>query len=312
MSETQDSFLSAAQILSDEIRGVVLSFPEGRRSMIQEIRLRSDKPLTLTDGSTSVFLDKTGRPLYSLSERAFVVSRRQLQETFRRLCSYSVYSCQDEIKNGFITFRGGHRAGICGSAAVSDGRITAISNISSLNIRIARQIFGAAEALIEAVCPLKGGVLIVGPPSSGKTTLLRDIAYRLSMGKGCRMMRTVVIDERGELAGTCSGSAANDLGLCDVLDGYPKAEGIIHAVRSLSPQVILCDELGTREDCIGVSQGFHCGAFIIATVHAPDLDELKKRAQGNELLKTGAFGKAVILDSCEKPCRIREVVELGQ
>ncbi len=310
MTETKDSFTSAAEILCDELKSIMQQIPEGKKAHIQEIRLRNGKPLALSEGSAAMFVDSSGKILYSPGERAFRVTSRHIYETFRRLCSYSVYSHQNEIRNGFITVKGGHRVGLCGTAVVTDGRVSAVNDISSLNIRIARQVSGAAEELIGTVCPLEGGLLIVGAPAAGKTTMLRDIAYRLSLGVGCKIMRTSVIDERGELSGTYSGSAYNDLGLCDVLNGYPKGEGIIHALRALSPQVIICDELGSEEDCRMVSEGFNAGAYIIATIHAAGYEELMRRPQAKELLHTGAFRTVVILESADRPCRISQLIRL--
>lgn len=310
MSESAESFDAAAEILCDELKAVAALIPEKKKAGIQEIRLRIGKPVTLTDGTSAMFVEGSGRILYSMSDKAFIATRRNVFDTFRRLCGYSVYSCQDEIRNGFITVKGGHRVGLCGTASVKDGRISAVSDISSLNIRISRQIIGCADELIKGLCPLGGGVLIVGAPSTGKTTLLRDLARSLSIGSGCRIMRTAVIDERGELSGTYQGTAFNDLGLCDILNGYPKGEGIIHAVRALSPQVIICDELGTEEDCRAVSQGFNSGAAVIASIHASSLEELYRRPQTEALLKTGAFRTAVVLSSPDRPCRISELAEI--
>ncbi len=310
MSDNNSSFESAACILCDEIRSAVLSVPDSKKNSVQEIRLRTGKPIALTDGTTTMFLDKNGRILYSLSENALKITQRQLYDTFRRLCSYSVYSFQDEIRNGFITIKGGHRVGLCGTAVTSDGTVSAVNDISSLNIRISREIKGVSEELLRLTYPFKGGILIAGAPSSGKTTLLRDLACNLSLGRGCKIMRTAVIDERGELSGTYNGNPYNDLGLCDVLNGYPKGEGIIQAIRSLSPQIIICDELGADEDIRLVSQGLNAGVTVISTIHASDREELFRRRQARELIRTGAFANAVILDGSDRPCRIKEVIPL--
>ena len=123
-------------------------------------------------------------------------------------------------------------------------------------------------------------------------------------------MRVAVIDERGELSGTFRGSAYNDLGLCDIMNGYPKGEGIIHAIRALSPQVIVCDELGTEEDCRAVAQGFHAGAWIVASIHAGSLEELQRRSQGRRLLRSGAFRTVTVLTSCDRPCEISGIYRI--
>ena len=304
MTEKYDSFDTAVGILCDELAEIVNKIPDSKKSSIQEIRLRAQKPLTFSYGNDTLFTDGNGKILYSFSDKVYTVSQRSIYDTFRRVCSYSVYSHQNEIKNGFITVRGGHRVGICGTAALTDGKISAVSDISSLNIRIARQIFGAAQEIVERLCPIDGGILIAGMPSSGKITLLRDLAYRLSLGIGCKIQKTVVIDERGELSGTHNGISFSDMGLCDVLNGYPKGEGIMQAIRSLSPQIIICDELGTDEDCRSVSMGFNAGAYIVATIHAPNFDELMKRSQAKKLIATGAFKNVIMLESSDKPCKI--------
>lgn len=303
-----DSFNSAAAILSPEIRDILSMLPDSVKSAAHEIRLRNEKPLALSDGTTTMFITDKGRILYSVNDSAYVVSKRSITETFKAICNYSVYSHSNEIKNGYITIRGGHRVGLCGTAVVNGSTISAVNDISSLNVRIARQIFGVSEDIIHRLYPFDGGILIAGTPSSGKTTILKDLAYRLSLGMGCRIMRTVLIDERGELSGTYCGTAYNDVGLCDVMNGYPKGKGIMQAIRALSPQVIICDEVGTDEDVISVAQGFNAGAMIIATIHASSYEELMHRPQSTKLLQTGAFRTVIMLDSSDHPCKISQVI----
>ena len=310
MADTK-AFDSAAEILSEDIGAVLKNIPDSKKGTVQEIRIRVNKPLALSDGATTVFTDADGKIMYTMGEKAFRVSQRGIYDTFRRICDYSVYSRQDEIKNGYITVKGGHRVGLCGTAVLTDGKISALNDISSMNVRIARQIFGVSEEIINHLYPFEGGILIAGMPSSGKTTLLRDLARSLSLGIGCHVTRTAVIDERGELSGTYSGVSYNDMGLSDVLNGYPKGEGIIHAIRAMSPQVIICDELGTDEDCRLVSQGFNAGAVIIASIHAGNYEELMRRKQAVSLIETGAFKNIVMLESSNRPCKIAKVIELG-
>ena len=286
MADTK-AFDSAVEILSEDIRAVLKNIPDSKKSTIQEIRIRVNKPLALSDGATTIFTDIDGKIMYTMGEKAFRVSQRGIYDTFRRICDYSVYSRQDEIKNGYITVKGGHRVGLCGTAVLTDGKISALNDISSMNIRIARQVFGVSEEIINHLYPFESGILIAGMPSSGKTTLLRDLARSLSLGIGCHVTRT------------------------DILNGYPKGDGIIHAIRAMSPQVIICDELGTDEDCRLVSQGFNAGAVIIASIHAGNYEELMRRKQAVSLIETGAFKNIVILESSNRPCKIAKVIELG-
>ncbi|MBQ8133970.1 MAG: stage III sporulation protein AA [Clostridia bacterium] len=308
--EQTESYNQAVKMLCGELSAVLLRISERKKSCIQEIRLRSGKPVALTDGSETLFLSSGGEILYSPGERAFVCTQRHIFDSFKSLCGYSVYSRQNEINQGFLTAGGGYRIGICGTAAMKNGEVTAVTNITSLNLRISRQIFGISDELIAKLHPIRSGILIAGAPSTGKTTMLRDLAYNLSLGKGCSIMRTCVIDERGEISGGYNERCGIDLGLCDVLQGYPKGEGIMQAVRSLSPQVIICDEVGTDSDAQAVAKGANAGAYIVATVHASGYEELMKRSQARKLLDTGAFGTVVILGSTDRPCKITQMINV--
>lgn len=311
MKGKDESFDRAAGMLCGELSSIMLSIPSSRKQCIQEIRLRMNKPIALSNGSETLFVSGKGEIIYS-PERAVICTQRHIFDTFRQLCCYSVYSRQNEIKNGFITVNGGHRVGLCGTADIKDGRIHSVTDITSLNVRIARQIFGAAEKIMPRITPLSGGVLIAGAPSTGKTTVLRDIAYRLSQGVGCHIMRTSVIDERGELSGGSREASAIDLGYCDILRGYPKGEGIMQAIRSLSPQVIICDEVGTEEDVESIALGANAGAYIIATIHADGYIGLMKRKQARKLIETGAFTTLIFLSSTDRPCTFTEVIDLSE
>ncbi len=310
MKEQTESFDSAVKMLCGEIAAMLLKIPDSKKQMVQEIRLRSGKPIALTSGTETLFVCNDGSIVYS-AERAAICSKKDMYDTFRQMCGYSVYSKQNEIRNGYITLIGGHRVGVCGTADVREGIIHSVTDITSMNIRISRQIRNAAQKLMPYITPMRCGILIAGAPSTGKTTMLRDIAYRLSVGKECKVMRTCVIDERGELSGGCNEDSGIDLGLCDVLRNYPKGEGVQQAIRALSPQVIICDEVGTEEDALAVAQGANAGAYIIATVHASGKDELLRRKQTRLLLDTGAFGRIVILDSADKPCSFSDIAEVS-
>ena len=159
---------------------------------------------------------------------------------------------------------------------------------------------------------MEGGLLLVGAPSSGKTTVLRDIARQLSTGSLGAIRRVAVIDERGELAGVYKGIPGNFLGpCCDVLDGYPKAQGILQAVRSLAPDCILCDEIGSEEDTRSLLQCLHAGVTVIASIHAGSSEEFMKRKQAELLMRAGAFETVAFLKSRKEPGTVAELRKAG-
>ena len=224
-----------------------------------------------------------------------------LDEVVRKICEYSVYSRQNEIVNGFITLRGGHRAGICGTAVLRDGEMSNVRCISSVNLRFAREIRGSADQLLHSVKDISGGVLICGEPSSGKTTLLRDLARQLSADRN-----VALIDERGELAACIGGMPQNDVGLCDVYDGYPKAEAMRHAVRTMSPDVLICDEIGTDEEA-SLRNCLRGGVAVIATAHIRHREELRR----HPAFRTGAFSTVVFLSGRQNVGEIISVQSVG-
>lgn len=302
----------AAMGLSGKLREVLLSIPLYVKESAQEIRLRVNRPLTVYSAKKVYFISKTGRVSEALSGDLWEVSQNDVSDAFHNICEYAVYSHQQEIKNGYLTMKGGFRVGLCGTAVFHEGEMSGIREISGLNIRIARELHGCAGELIERLGGVSGGLLLAGPPSCGKTTLLRDLARQLSLGLCGPIQKVAVIDERSELAGTYLGVSQNDLGLCDILDGYHKGEGILQAVRCLSPDVIICDEVGKLCEIEAIEEGLNAGVSMIASVHAGSLQELLQRAQVRRLLSTGAFETLALLCSRGSPGKIAGIYKVGE
>ena len=305
-------FDQAVARLPDFIALYLSPLPEELRARITEIRMRAGGALTLTVPEGPLFLTHAGRATALHQENCVRLNGAQLAQVLRALCEYSVHSYTEDIARGYLTLPGGHRAGICGTAvtehadATAGGVVTAVRDISSINLRIAREIHGAASDLCARLFSngRLPGVLISGAPGSGKTTILRDLARRLSDGLCGPCRRISIIDERGELAGAREGMPCCAVGAnTDVLTGYPKGEGILLAIRSLSPEIILCDELGGEADANALEAGFHTGVRFVATVHAGSADEALARPVVRRLLSCGAFDW---LAQLEFPCKIAE------
>lgn len=309
-----EQFESAVSLVSPALRSLLLKIDENAKKETCEIRLRKQRPVVLFAGGKSLVL-KDDSSLKADEGNAVLCSEKELEETFAAVCGYSVQSCQNDIANGFVTMAGGHRVGVTGTAVSPDGKnVTSLRNICSLNIRVARQVKGCSNEIFGRV--FKGsvcGLLIAGPPASGKTTVLRDLICRLSSFDGGLGLKTCVIDERGELAAMKNGVCMNDVGTnSDVLTSYPKDSAITMAVKTMSPQIIACDEIATDAEVRAISRGANSGVTFIATVHASSLGELISRRQIEQLLDIGCFKNVALLSGKGKPCTVENIYEVGE
>lgn len=311
-SSSSQGFDSAVSHLCHNLSQPLLRIPDSVKETAQEIRLRVNQPVVVVCHCKSFFVTPLGHAFDCLCRDALICTKEMLEESFQIVCSYSIFSHQNEIKNGFVSLQGGHRVGICGTAVLQSGEISSLRDISSMNIRIARQLKGAADSLLDLLGNHVGGTLLVGPPSCGKTTLLRDMARQLSLGTRGRMQKIAVVDERGELGGCVKGVCQNDLGLCDVLNGYPKGEGILQSIRCLSPDIIICDEVGGEEDIVSIQQGLNAGVAIVASMHAGGREEFFRRSQARRLLQTMAFDQLVFLSGRDTPGQVESIVKEGE
>lgn len=304
-------FNTAVDKLSGDLRGALLSVPAEVKGQTREIRLRVQRPVLLSGDSGVIFIDLHGKICQHNTTGVLVADASSIAGSFRNMCESSVYSYQNEIKNGYITLKGGHRVGLAGSAVVNDGAFTGIRDISSLNIRVAREINGSASVVLSNLRGDFKGVLIAGEPASGKTTMLRDIARSISIGEAWDMGCVAIVDERRELISVYAGIPQNDPGFCDILDGYTKFDGIIHALRALSPQVIVCDEIASELDVMAIKAGANAGVKFIAGIHAGSVDELIKKPIFTELTAIGAFDYVVMLSGRKDPGKILGIFEVN-
>lgn len=258
---------------------------------VEEIRLRSRKPLMLKIGQETKALD-------------YIVKQEEILQAFERVCENSVYSYRRQICDGYITIRGGNRVGIVGSAVVDNGQVININYISSLNFRIAREIRGCSNSIIEDIIDSQNdsihNTLIVSPPGCGKTTLLRDIIRNISNGIneiGFKGKTIGVVDERGEIAAMYKGIPQNDIGIrADVVDNMPKPEAMRMLVRSMCPDVITCDEIGSIADINAIDYAMCSGVKGIFTAHGSSIDEVNRNPELSKLLNKHVFERIILLN----------------
>lgn len=308
-SNTQVRFDMCIKGLNQRLFQTLVKIPSRFKAQVQEIHIRTQKPVSLYCGNITYYVTNENQIVSCVTDNMLTASQIDINESFQNICSYSVYTRQSEIKNGYVTLRGGHRAGICGTAVYQGDSIINIRDISSINLRVAKEVKGVAENILKHIKLEKGGVLICGVPSCGKTTVLRDIARVLSTESN---MKVCVVDERGELGGTYSGIVQNDLGMSDVLDGYKKSDGILHAVRCMSPEVVVCDEIGTDSEAQSITECLNSGVCVIASVHCADVKELLNKPQTRKLLSTNAFEYIVFLSDRKNPSVMREIYTLRE
>lgn len=279
-----EAYRQAVQVLPRRLRQEALGLPQEEQEQAEELRLRVGWPMTavLPEGERPV----GGPP----------VEPEELEQLVEIASRASVHAVLEQIRRGYLTVAGGHRIGLCGTAVMEGGGIHALRSLSSANLRIARQVPGAARPVLGALCP--GGrlesTLILAPPGQGKTTLLRDIIRQVSEGEGCLPLRVAVADERGEVAALYGGRPQLDVGRrTDVAEGCPKAQGLMLLLRAMNPQVLAVDEITAPEDAAALRTAAGCGVTLLATAHGAGREDLTRRPLYRGLLEEGMFRRLV-------------------
>lgn len=262
---------------------------------VQEIRLRAGLPLAVTVNGSQLFVLENGNTSLLFHKNCKPVKDDILYQSFLSLCNYSVYAHEQELKEGYFMLAGGHRVGVCGTVIERQGVPNGFDKISSVNIRLAKEIIGCSKSVLPNY--QNESILICGGPGTGKTTLLRDIVRRLCNGELGHYYRVSVVDSRGEIAAMNGAVPTADLGqTCDVISGCEKSRGIEIALRTQFPQVIVFDELGTMEEVKRIEQCMHAGTGVITTVHAGSLEDVLHRSTVKKLLEFDAFSRLILCE----------------
>lgn len=261
--------------------------------VIEEIRIRNSKPIILKLNSSEKIIN-------------YIVQTEDVLNTLQSICENSIYSYQNQICEGFITIKGGHRIGITGSAVIENNQVKNLNYISNLNFRIARQIIGCSNNIIKEIINKEENTiyntLIVSPPGAGKTTLLRDIIRNLSNGTEELTGKNIgVVDERGEIAAMYKGIPQNDLGIrTDIIENIKKSIGMKMLIRSMAPEIIVADEIGSKEDVQEINYAVCSGIKGIFTAHGNSLEDLKLNPAIAELIEKNIFDRLLFLDKNNK------------
>ncbi len=267
----------ASGCLAAPLREELERMSAAQQTLCEEIRLRVGQPLTVTVQGRETTVGRR------------TLEQKDMEDTLGRATNYSVHTFADSLSQGFVTIQGGHRVGVCGQAAVKDGRVLSFRSVSSLNIRVARQVRGAADQKLLEQLEADGvlsSALFLAPPGRGKTTLLRDLARQLSDSG----VRTALADERAELAALYRGRPQFDIGRhTDVIDGCPKAEAAMMLLKTMSPQLLVLDELTSQDDVQAAVYAAHCGVAVLASAHAWNMDDFRLRPLYRQLMEMQIF-----------------------
>lgn len=285
----REQFVQAAAFLPRRLREGLLSLPEHVQSGTEEIRLRSGRPMTLVTAREEI---STGT----------MVTPADLELTVEIASQCSAYAVLDQVKNGYVTVRGGHRLGLCGTGVEKSGEVVNLRRLSSLSLRVAREFPGTGPEVLRQLQEdgRLQSTLILSVPGGGKTTLLRELIRCISDGQGVAPHRVGVADERGELAAMYGGQPGMNIGArTDVMDGCSKASAMLMLLRGMNPQVLAADEITAPEDVAAMELATGCGVILLATAHAGSVEDLCRRGLYRRLMKQGIFRRIVTITSAD-------------
>jgi len=302
-------------ILPNPIRQLIQMIDSKITKEVEEIRMRENRPLEISYSNRFSFLSSTGR-MTDKPYEAYIITHDDMLKMLNLISNHSIYRLEEELKRGYITVTGGHRIGITGKVLLEQGEVKSIKDISSFNIRIARQKIGAADRILPFLFDGEERVhntLIISPPQCGKTTLLRDIARQFSAGIPMyhfSSKKVGIVDERSEIAGCVFGVPQNEVGpRTDVLDACPKAEGMMMMIRSMSPDLLIVDEVGRQEDASAIVEARNAGVSVIVTAHGSNMNDIAKRPSISSLIQQGIFTRFVILSRSQGVGTIDKILD---
>lgn len=287
------------RLFPEAIRMAIKRKVRDRWRLLQEIRFRVERPIELIFDHRTEWVDiiKPDR-----DDGIFILNQ---------LSQHSLYRMEDELREGYITIEGGHRVGLAGKVNTQNGSVKAIKHIAFLNIRIAKQIIGAGTKVLPHMYKDGGylNTLFIGPPQTGKTTLIRDLVRLIANGwENVAAKKVAVIDERSEIGGSIKGIPQHDLGKrADVMDACPKAEGMMMMIRSMSPEVLVVDEIGGEKDVQALMEAINAGVSVICSIHGQSLEELEKRPSLQSVFSQHVFQRMILLDKHGAPGKIRTI-----
>ena len=266
---------------------------------IEEIRVRVSRPLEISAKGTVQYFP-------------YIVKSDDAAHLLNKISHFSIYALEEELKRGYITIEGGHRVGLAGKVILEEGKVKAIRDVSSFNIRIAREKIGIADSIVSALYDKRWyHTMIIGPPQTGKTTLLRDLARIISSGDKDGKFpaaKVGIVDERSEIAGCVSGIPQMSFGpRLDVMDACPKAEGMMMMIRSMSPDVLIVDEIGRKEDSEAILEAVNAGIKLMMTTHGESLEEIRSRPSLKRILDEQIFQRFIVLSRQKGPGTVTRI-----